>query len=237
MARYNIISGMNYLYFGYRKKGGAEPSTNVVYEIVTASGNTTYKSSIVFGVPTVSQRVVNMSSGYDVLTTEYTSINSIQHVHIEVPTDREFANATINSVTPDKSVILINGRYVANTAHEPDKDYSGLLSLQNATTVRGHHVGIGTATKLYGTVLEFGSGVTSVQRGVITITGKRSSKTTIKAVDLDKSILNHCGDASPYTFVSDQCVKMHLYDSTTIEAYRNGTDGTSYASWEVIEFE
>jgi hypothetical protein len=84
-------------------------------------------------------------------------------------------------------------------------------------------------------LLQFGSGIKSVQRGVISLTnGSESSDTSTlsPAVDPAKTELRFLGMRATG---SEEFPYVVLSNSTTVTATRSSTTGTVNVSWEVTE--
>lgn len=83
-------------------------------------------------------------------------------------------------------------------------------------------------------------GVKSVQKGVITIPNGTTAKATINPVDVNKSIVIHCGNFSTNSSYTDsiyyECT-LELTDETTVTANRYNTGSAPCTvAFEVVEF-
>lgn len=87
------------------------------------------------------------------------------------------------------------------------------------------------------TLLQFGGGVKSIQRGTIVISGSGVNNTTatITSVVTSKTELRLLGF---YTDINNllQSPKIELTDSTTITAWKGTTTGSVTLSWELTEY-
>lgn len=82
----------------------------------------------------------------------------------------------------------------------------------------------------------WGTGIKSIQRGVITLAhGDLSETATITAVVTAKTMLNYLGN-SIETDSSTHETRIVLTDTTTITANRAGYAGAVTISYEVIEY-
>lgn len=168
-------------------------------------------------------------------------INSIQAFEVSIDSGKN-ATATINAVDPSKSMIVMNGMDAwEGTIH----NRNAYLQLLNSTTILAHREGGSSWHKTRGQIIEFSSGVKSVQRGVIYAPGysvwggPETIYTTINEVNTSNSIINYCGRATIYHSMGDTPVmKLSFYNSTTLKAYRGAQGGTrGWFSYEIIEFE
>jgi hypothetical protein len=166
------------------------------------------------------------------------SIASIQTFYVEIPSGfPKYADHTITEVDPTKTMLLFNGSQGYNAGTQPDRECSGYVELLNSTTVRAHHDDHDTPTRVNGTVLEFGSGIASIQRGILSLASTSTNTASLSEVNLSKTIVNQCGDAHSSSFLRDNGVRIYLQNATTLRAYRQSGSGTSNVSYEIIEFE
>ena len=94
------------------------------------------------------------------------------------------------------------------------------------------------------TLSQFGSGIKSIQRGIVTISGANvtTATATIASVNTAKSSLTHLGtigydQGGNATADGSANTRLVLTNSTTITAARTfTTSATLAASWELVEY-
>ncbi|MBA7494463.1 hypothetical protein ES702_05039 [subsurface metagenome] len=162
------------------------------------------------------------------------ALNSIQHGIVTIPWDEASATAAIISVDTSKSVCFHLGNEGVDLNY-----YSGLLAvcLTNATTITASRHASADVGKVSFIVLEFSSGVDSIQSGIITLSDLTNTF-TITCVDLSKSLLVFRGVTfdSAGTNLREVNVYIALTDSTTVTVSRRNNAGTCYVSFSVLEF-
>ncbi len=83
------------------------------------------------------------------------------------------------------------------------------------------------------------TGIKSVQRGLITVSGGSYFNTaTISAVNLSKSFINYLGAANPGgpSAANDLIFRMEFDSTTQVAAIRSGNAVGNVVSYEVVEF-
>lgn len=83
------------------------------------------------------------------------------------------------------------------------------------------------------------SGIKSIQRGTITLTGVASNTATITSVDTANSLLRWLGESSNDAGVNTterSYVKLDLTNATTVTATRTSATSNSVVSFEVVEY-
>ncbi len=158
-------------------------------------------------------------------------IKSIQQVTIQAPGGQ----ITINEVNPDKTMLICSFSLLSPS--NPQSTYF-TVELTNSTTLSAS-----SFSNVIGKIMvvEYESGVKSVQRGILTLPRYQDTPAeyVINPVNVNKSLVFQCGVRVYSSFPDQRTVTLHLKDSTHIEANRGDYQGSSnsYLSWEVIEFE
>lgn len=204
----------------------APDNANVMTTSEKSDGETTGFGGIT-AIPTVdSPNLILPSSGM--------TIKSIQTGSIAI--GNIWGSATINAVDPSKTMLILGGASTVTTGSKPTA-YS--LSLTNATTVQFAGYGY-TSSEARFTVLEFDSGIASLQRIVETTTiSTVPHDFTISAVDSSRTIVNFLGAASNYYWMTNDAFRCWLTTPTNVRFTNQpgGACGALYTSIEVIEFE
>lgn len=161
-------------------------------------------------------------------------LKSIQKGNIQNVTTA-WEEAAITGVDIDKTFLLYN----AFGASSGVALYNlPLVALKNSTTV--HAYCRDNTPRIYFTVVEFESGIKSVQRAVTTIEDEANPKdVTITEVNLAKSFISWLGQA----FLTQDDVQfremrsIYLLNSTTLRMDAQAPLYDDMISWEVVEFE
>jgi len=213
-------------------------SYEVVFDGTTGSGTSVVAENSQGAVTGFGNLVALPTGDSSTITTLGGVMNSVQSFYIQIPDGfPKYADQTITEVDMSKTVLLFNGSHGYNDGTQPDRECCAYLEFLNSTTVRVHHDDHDAPTRVNFTVLEFGSGISSIQRGILSLASISTNTVSISSVDLSKTIVNQCGDAQSSTFLRDNGVRIYLQDATTLRAYRHSTSGTSNVSYEIIEFE
>jgi len=162
------------------------------------------------------------------------ALEKIQSGAISITATSTSNTATIDAVDVDKAFVLHNGNECGT-----DSDGTATkvrLTLTNATTVTATRgVSVESVTVKF-TVVEFSSGINSIQRGTITLAAQQTNQATINSVDTAKAFVNHLGMSTADVNPQDQYTRLDLIDATTVEAEGGGASAQSITSFEVVEF-
>lgn len=160
------------------------------------------------------------------------AINNIQRFD-ETFSSQTIRDVTITEVDTTKTMLLFNGHLPAGI-----RDREALVSivLLNATTVRLQKYDAAYDPRIAFTVVEYSSGIESIQRGVAIMTSQAILDVTINEVDLAKSITSWLNLYSNDSSFGSSYVVSNLLDATTLRLQRDWTGPNVNVSWEVIEF-
>ena len=166
------------------------------------------------------------------------SLKSIQYGSITIPADATSATATITDVNTANCILFPLGL----TVQEIDMQYSCTrIVLTNATTVtaiRGYkYTGITPIVNFV--VVEFDTGIKSMQQSTITLNAPATSATaTITAVNTAKCILSLLGftNTSGALISYDHIIQLSLTNSTTVTATLLVPAGNYTIGFIVLEF-
>ncbi len=163
--------------------------------------------------------------------------NSIQSGSLN--TVNKTGTAAISAVDMSKTMLLQRGNLAFNHSLLNDYIYKGLIKLNNSTTVYGERYQNNAISIVeYFTVLEFASGIQSIQRGLITVAAASATEdVTISAVDTSRTFINWLGSYSGDGHIDDRYTYLSLTSPTNLRATRTGVENTSITSFEIIEFE
>jgi len=161
-------------------------------------------------------------------------IKSIQSGVIKVDIGHLSNTATINEVDTDKALLIKQGQKT-NAGFFVNR--LATLKLTNSNTVTAERLNTNDYVSVPFTVIEFTSGVESVQRGQITLHGVISNTATINQVDTTKALLFHLGERSTETSINKILCGLTLTNSTTVTAKRTSITGTALVCFEILEFE
>lgn len=117
-------------------------------------------------------------------------IKSIQKGSITIGAAASSNTATISAVTTANTVLIYDGAQCGQTNQTSGLDAAVRISLTNSTTVTATRGGTSSSVTVNFTVVEFASGVNSVQAGTIAIVGAATSNTaTISAVGANAFVM------------------------------------------------
>lgn len=145
--------------------------------------------------------------------------------------------ATINEVDMNKSVLIYGGHI---TGQAGLTRHGCRLVLTDSTTVTAYMDGNFATVVVRFTVLEFDSGIKSIQRGITTLVGLGVTfiDVTISSVDLTKSWVNYLGHTRNLSHLYNILTNAYLVNETTLRISVNtGPEYGVTTSWEIIEFE
>lgn len=230
------------------KKSITAGSYDATFDSATASGITAVAEKSDGEVVGFGAVVATTTSGAVDVTGGSTGIfKSIQQIDITIPSGDIETPQSINAVDVNKSFIMFNGSSSYETYHG-----FGMVTLElsNSTTVTAKRYGdlYGTLSAAYvkGCVMEFESGVKSLQRGTVELPedpgfSAQVVDETISAVDLAKTFVafsDRNDNASPDSH-EDNRVTVDLIDSTTLRITRNSQWKNYLHSvyYEIVEME
>ena len=162
-------------------------------------------------------------------------IKSIQLGNITITAGNYYVTKAITSVDTSKTMVLFNGSIGASSS--PDREVFNYLTLTNSTTLRSDSLDHDTDSIARYSIIEFTSGIKSVQRGTIDMNGVVNVDATINAVDLSKAIINYTGFAVNNTNMGVAGAILSFPNNTHVRAWRSSSTGQVKVGWEVIEFE
>lgn len=147
-------------------------------------------------------------------------IQSIQKGTITIGAAASSNTATITSVDTTKSILIYEGRQPTSTGSANNNRSAARIALTNATTVTATRQNTNDAVTVAFTVIEFASGVNSIQSGTIAIAGAGTSNTaTISAVGATAFVL-WLGGSTAITALNWTSTEssVELTNSTTVTA-------------------
>lgn len=166
-------------------------------------------------------------------------IKSIQRGVIFMATTENVTDATITSVDTSKTVVNFLGS--RSSASGTSNDGAILLQLSSSTIVSAsRYKDASIAGYVSYEVIEYSSGIKSIQRGLITFgaTDDYNAK-TITSVDPTKTIVRWLGSISRVGASQNESrCYLVLADATTLVGYRYHDGAGEYAdvSYEVVEY-
>lgn len=141
---------------------------------------------------------------------------------------------TITEVDTTKTLLLFHGERLNTTTASPQRT---LVRLLDSTTVRGEKLQApGCSCVARFMVVEYSSGIASVQRGQTDLIGYTQLDVTITELDVSKSLVSWLGQKSLRANPSDLFITVELLNSTTLRFKRFRDTYTTVVSWEVVEF-
>ena len=163
------------------------------------------------------------------------AINSIQTGETDIYGTTVFSHpVTINAVVVANTLLLFGG--VRSGSNDARYGVSR-LELTNATTVTAYR-GTDLDCHAYATftVVEFSSGIKSIQSGTITMTDEENTD-TINAVDTAKAFVLYLGASANLADLANWVCSLELTNSTTVTC--KGTQGNQAAvvGYMVVEFD
>jgi len=218
-------------YIGYREATGS--SHNTVFDL-TASGAVTAVAENSDGRIVGYGNVLPTPTGESVNVTAVAAgavINSIQRGTISIPSGSTSATIEISEVDLSKTVVSRvgdNGSWNVHTC--------GQLSLEDSTHLKcDREVDLGITTVVAYEIIEFASGIGSVQYKEIEIAAADTTETAaISEVDLSKTLLFYAGGRGEFNRGERWQGRVGLDDSTTLRATCIGTWSTAkawHAAW------
>lgn len=180
-------------------------------------------------------------SAIDAAPASTSVIKSIQSGTVTIGASSASGTATITSVTTANAILLWNGETTSNASTSLYSGVSATIALTNATTVtatRGNLIA-DTVTVSF-TVIEFASGVNSIQSGSITIAaGGTSNTATISAVGANAFVLwlgaSNVGGGLLYSNIGTSVV---LTNSTTVTANcQTGLASNTIVGYMVVDLD
>jgi hypothetical protein len=157
-------------------------------------------------------------------------INSIQQVSITIAANATSGTATISTVTVANAVPLLQGQTNTDTGTATQAKDSARCELTNSTTVSAFRntADVSNSIVVDMVVVEFSTGVNSIQAGTFTVTNCTSATCTITAVGAN-AFVAWLGTSATSTGVA-AAADVVLTNSTTVTASlaQNGTVVVGY---------
>ena len=160
-------------------------------------------------------------------------LESIQMGEIALGAAETSDTAPITGVDTAKA-FLINLGYWGSTAGDTDRECR--LELTNATTVTVSRTATGGTVTVRFAVVEFSSGINSIQRGTITLASQKSNTATITGVDTAKTFLSNLGSTTTVSGTDRVKAALELTDATHVQAEADAANATLICGFEAIEF-
>jgi len=162
-------------------------------------------------------------------------LNSIQQGEISiVGAGITSGTVTITEVDLDKSLLIFHG---SRSCLESLLYHRARIELTNATTVTAFINTASVHTKYFDfTVLEFSSGIASIQSGTIAMTNEENTA-TIDEVDTDKSFVIHLGELAGIDDITRVGCTLELTNGTTVTCKNTQTNALSTVGFMVVEFD
>ena len=163
------------------------------------------------------------------------ALNSIQTGVIDITGGGVFTDTvTITAVDVDKSFLIYGG--ILSGSNDPTYG-TCRIELTNATTVTGTR---GAAHALHATcpfsVVEFSSGIKSIQFGTITMTDEENTD-TIDAVDTAKAFVIYLGAAITMSDWANGVCTVELTNATTVTCKGSQSNQAAVVGYVVVEFD
>ena len=166
-------------------------------------------------------------------------IQSIQSGSITLGAGVSSNTATISSVDTSKSILIWNGVQNTVAAQTQPERWATRIALTNGTTVTATRESTSSSSTVRFTVVEFASGVNSIQSGTIAIgVGSASNTATISAVGANAFVLYlgaSTAVASAFNYSTGPGAVV-LTDSTTVTA-SNFTGNTMTVGYMVVDLD
>lgn len=165
-------------------------------------------------------------------------IQSVQTGTITISAAASSNTATITSVDTTKSILIYEGRQPTSTGSANNNRSATRIALTNATTVTATRGNTNDAVTVAFTVIEFASGVNSIQSGTIAIAGAATSNTaTISAVGANAFMLWLGGSTAVTALQWTNCESsVELTNSTTVTA-RCQTNDAMTVGYMVVDLD
>jgi len=169
-------------------------------------------------------------------------LKSIQTVNFHLDQNVDTVkDMPINAVDLNKTYLICAGAK-QNAGTETMWMWTWNVKILNDTTVRVYRSrGDYSTLDLTAHVVEFESGIKSVQRGDFTLNaGESSGILTINPIDTNKYFINNLGmrRGNDYLrYASNYDVRITLENSTAVKFERSGTTYQIITSYEIVEFE
>lgn len=163
------------------------------------------------------------------------ALNSIQAGVISIYGSAQTSETyTINAVDVDKSILIYGGRR-SNLA--PPQYNMGRIEITDSTTVTVT-IGVGYDNYTYFSfsVIEFSSGIKSIQQGTITMTDQEETD-TIDAVDTDKAFVIYLGASTTIDEKGRDICTLELTNSTTVTCKNTQVNASCVVGYMVVEFD
>ena len=159
-------------------------------------------------------------------------LSSIQQVEVLIGNGQTEGTTTITAIDMDKTFLIFGGFSSLGVVS------SGLylVDLLNPTTVHAQRSGEILDRYVNCCVVEFSSGIESIQRGVTLTENAANTDIEINAVDLTKSFVSCLGWRQYGSAWEQTLARIFFVDSDTIRISRYWTNGYTIMSWEVVEF-
>ncbi|MBA7610710.1 hypothetical protein ES703_17922 [subsurface metagenome] len=163
------------------------------------------------------------------------ALNSIQQGEIDLHGAGVLSHTlTINSVDVDKSILIYGG--ILSGSNDPIYGTSR-IEITNATTITAYR-GVSHALDSVSTftVIEFSSGIKSVQSGTIIMTDAENTA-NINEVDTSKSFVIYLGAAITMSDWANGVCNLELTNSTTVTCKNSQANAAAVVGFMVVEFD
>jgi len=225
----------NDTYFG--KKSVSAGNYEVTIDSTTASGVMTVAKKADGYVKGYGSVEATTSSGIADLTAVVggASIKNIQFASVHLDNMQGSNTTTISEVNMSNTFIINNGWRCSSQTN--GIDVRAKLTDSTTLTVTRQEAGSWAGTiDMYVSIVEFNDeSIAGVQRGDIQLSGVGTNTATINEVDTSKCVLSLLGTTGNATQEDILCC-LYLTNSTTVTLQRTDNTGTTYGSFEILEF-
>jgi len=230
--------------YTFSNTGSLPPGFSINSSTGVISGTDTVDSSgatypgIQVSVTDSLSNTANCGGSFTITVAGGSVIKSIHQYSITIAASSLTNTATITSVTTANTVIIWQGTTSTSSTSGAYNRAAVRLTLTNSTTVTATRENNSDSTTINFTVVEFASGVNSIQAGTITVaSGSASNTATISAVGANAFVL-YLGESTAGTNgYSDSVGAVQLTNSTTVTAFAVNTAVAKTVSYMVADLD
>lgn len=167
-------------------------------------------------------------------------IKSIQKVSITITSGSSTGSATISAVTVANAVVWFQGNTSTNTGSARYNQAAARVALTSATTVTATCGSSSPTIVLDAVVVEFASGVNSIQSGTIVIPDASASNTTTLGTPVGpNAFVLYNGFTSSAALVGWPSISpsLVLTGTTTVTATTGGSSGITTVAYTVVDLD